>query len=397
MSQDVPLPISFDDKKQDQYRGTTAVVNRALEQNALNLKTDHMSGKNASIQAQTQAFGGKANEIVTLVMDEAGVQSKLQKGGTENIYALRVTQDAPQTQVFNDISSFAAPKNMNESQVITKLNGILSSYNDEIDFESDFKDNEIKNGVVFVNNYYSVFFTIWTCKDADGSTRFEFRRQSGDALASAKFLGDIKSSFFGGGQDADEKEADSLINLELNVSDMAELKVNEADKEMMMIHEALIDDEFVGDSLEENAENYLFQKLIENKAINNDKNKLDHKILCKTLMNKSLLLHRDISVTRASLLILSKFVNIYNGLFMNNLTELMDLLNKCLKQNRCKIVKRYVVNLLCEIAVSMKKDKWDLSNDLKRSLTKEIKDFEKQNESNKKCPDAVFDNIYKKL
>eukprot|EP00483_Globobulimina_turgida_P010462 UN10483 len=200
---DVPLPISFDDKKQDQYRGTTAVMSRSLEQNALNLKTDQMSGKNASMQAQTQAFGGKANEIVTLVMDEAGVQSKLQKGGTENIYALRVTQDAPQTQVFNEISSFAAPKNMNATQVITKLNGILSSYSDEIDFESDFKDNEIKNGVVFINNYYSVFFTIWTCKDADGSTRFEFRRQSGDALASAKFLGDIKGSFFGGGKNAE--------------------------------------------------------------------------------------------------------------------------------------------------------------------------------------------------
>eukprot|EP01083_Nonionella_stella_P194977 718635_1 len=305
---DVPLPISFDDeeKQEEAYRGTTAVINRALEQNLLNLKTDQMQGKNA-VQQVTKQFGGKSQDIVTLVMDEAGAQSKMQKGGPQNRYELQVTQSAPETQVFNEVSSFKV-SNMNESQIITKLNTILNDYNGDIDFEIDNNKNEIKNGVVFINNYYSVFFTFWTAKENDNA-RFEFRRCSGDALASAKFLGDIKGKFFGS-DDSKEAEASSLINLELNVDGMAELKVDDQNKEMMMIHEALIDDEYVGDSLEENAENYLYQKLIENQAISKE-NTIDHKILCKTLMTKSLLLHRDIAVQRASLIILNKFTNIY--------------------------------------------------------------------------------------
>merc|ERR1719229_927816 len=103
-----------------------------------------------------------------------------------------------ETQIFNGISSFKVP-NMNESQMVKKLNGILNTYSDDIDFEI------------------------------------------GDAIASAKFLGDIKSKFFGS-DDSKEKDETSVISFE-----------------------------FVGDSLEENAENYLYQKLIESKAISKKK------------------------------------------------------------------------------------------------------------------------------
>merc|ERR1719229_209101 len=137
-----------------------------------------------------------------------------------------------ETQIFNGISSFKVP-NMNESQMVKKLNGILNTYSDDIDFEI------------------------------------------GDAIASAKFLGDIKSKLFGS-DDSKEKDETSFINLEL--------KINENNKEMMMIHKALISDEFVGDSLEENAENYLYQKLIESKAISKKKNTIDIKYYYINLM-----------------------------------------------------------------------------------------------------------------
>merc|ERR550525_2027453 len=82
------------------------------------------------------------------------------------------------------------------------------------------------------------------------------------------------------------------------------MDLSEDQKEMMMIHEALIGDE-LGD-LDEAAENYLTSKLVQMGAISKD-NTVDSKLLVKALMDESVMTHKDVAVQRAALIILTKF------------------------------------------------------------------------------------------
>merc|ERR1712228_282919 len=213
-------------KKEDKQRGMAATANRSQLDNSLNLQSAQMSAKNASIEQQTQAFGGSQKDA-------------------QNVISVEVVPDQ-MVQTYNEISSYSVDK-LNCAETVSKLSTILGAYSQEIDFSVDLEANKIENGCVFINNYYSVFFAIYVEKDeANKVTRFEFRRQSGDALASSKFLGDVKTLFFG--KSDDQKEENTLIGLELNANDL-ELKVNDDQKEKMMIHEALIADDFVGNDL----------------------------------------------------------------------------------------------------------------------------------------------------
>jgi len=350
------------------------------------LHSDRMSGKNAAIQQETQSFGGKSNEIVTLELDEGKTKQK----GPSKVLSVEVVAEHDAETTYNEISSHSV-QNANCKEVVTKLSSILAQYSSEIDFCVDSENNSIKNGVVIINNFYSVFFMIYVFKEENaGNTRFEFRRQSGDALASAKFLGDIKSQFFGNNNK--EKEENTLIGLELNANDL-ELKVSDEDKERMMIHEALIDDDFVGDNLEEDAENYLYQKLVERKAID-AKNVIDHKILCQTLMDKSMLLHDDIAVVRASLLILKKFVSVYTELLLEN-DKLFALCSKVLKNQKFGLVKHFAVQLLAELAATDKK--WKLEDGVRQNLKQEMKQFVDTNKDKKYYDQNMVDAVNKKL
>lgn len=234
MSAQYSPPKPKRDDNDDVLRASAQVVNPILEQNAMDMKANQMSAKNASIEQQTQAFGGKSNEIVTLIVDEAGSKSKGAKADNQQIIKVEVKPDI-QVQAYNEISSFSVD-NLNCAETVSKLSTIFSTYSKEIDFSVNEQKNTIEDGCVFINNYYSVHFMVYVERDeANKVTRFEFRRQSGDALASAKFLGDIKTQFFGKSDDDDEKEDTSLIGLELNADDM-DMKVSDENKEMMMIH-----------------------------------------------------------------------------------------------------------------------------------------------------------------
>eukprot|EP00488_Nonionellina_sp_1-RS-2012_P004428 TRINITY_DN997_c0_g1_i1.p1 TRINITY_DN997_c0_g1~~TRINITY_DN997_c0_g1_i1.p1 ORF type:complete len:165 (-),score=69.47 TRINITY_DN997_c0_g1_i1:416-910(-) len=162
---------------------------------------------------------------------------------------------------------------------------------------------------------------------------------------------------------------------------------------MMMIHEALISDEIVGNSLEEDAENYLYQKLVENKAIDS-KDAIDHKILCKTLINKEMLLHRDICVVRASLLILNKFAiaGTYNELLLSK--TLFSLMNDVMKNQRCALVKKYVVQLLADLAAD---NKWELDEALRDNLSAAIKGYQDKAKNAKDYDAESFKRVYGKL
>eukprot|EP01084_Bolivina_argentea_P018675 34741_1 len=302
MNQDdeVPLPISFEEKKEEHNRGITMTASRALQENSLTTATSQMGAKNISSQTQMKDFGGKSEEIMTVELDG---QNKQKGAQTSNIFAIQVVADETNkeevqskgfdAEIYNEITSHSV-KGQDVKQVLSGLSSVLSNYSNNIDFEVDSEKNMIKNGVVFMSNYYAVQFMIYVVAENvnDRISVFEFRRNCGDALASAKFLGDIKTKFFGAADDKkndddddsddnkekekEKEEESTLISLDLNVNDL-ELKLDDNEKERMMIHEALISDDYVGD-VDENTENYLYTKLAENKVIS--QNIVDHKKLC---------------------------------------------------------------------------------------------------------------------
>eukprot|EP01084_Bolivina_argentea_P249965 418617_1 len=324
----------------------------------------------------------KLNEVITLIDDP---------------------EQTKDDNVPNEVSSFSV-ENLQYNEIINKLSSILSSYSSEIDFKVNTDKNTITDGIVFISNYYCIFFEINVVKQDNNSSKIEFQRESGDDIAAAKFLGDIKSRFLDDKTTDSKEEKDSdkqenaLIDLELNLNGLEEVKVNEKDKEMMMVHEALIKDQFLGDSNynNENEENYLYNKLIEKKVINANEI-TDHKILCQKLMNKNLLLHKDIAIIRASLLILKQFVDVYTDLFLNDDKVLLfGLLNELFKTQKYGLIKKYAIELLAELAKIKDKD-WKLDDVLKGELNKLIKEFDEESKNSKYYQVDMFKIIYEKL
>merc|ERR1712228_790953 len=329
-------------KKEDKQRGMAATANRSQLDNSLNLQSAQMSAKNASIEQQTQAFGGSQKDA-------------------QNVISVEVVPDQ-MVQTYNEISSYSVDK-LNCAETVSKLSTILGAYSQEIDFSVDLEANKIENGCVFINNYYSVFFAIYVEKDeANKVTRFEFRRQSGDALASSKFLGDVKTLFFG--KSDDQKEENTLIGLELNAND------------------------FVGNDLDENAENYLYGQLVKNKAVNKTEDAIDHKILRKTLIEKGVLLHDDIAVVRASLLILKKMANSKEEFGLTSNAALFALLSQIMMKQR-GLIQQYVVDLLSTLAQSEKE--WKLEDSDKVSLSKSLKEYQTRFSNKKYFDEKIVD------
>jgi len=233
----------------------------------------------------------------------------VQSGGSKNVnYSkIEVVQDSGNAveavMEHNDISTVEAA-NMSCKEAMAKMQSVLGAYKGEMDFSVNEETMEIHDGLVFIDGFYAVHFKIYTFTDKKtNTTRWEFRRLQGTAMASGKFLGQIKAAFFA--KDADDKEeATAMEALPLNTDDM-KMELSDDQKEMMMIHEALLCDE-VGVELDEDAENYLATKLVAVGAISKDA-PADHKLLVKALMDESVMLHKDVAVQRAALMILAKF------------------------------------------------------------------------------------------
>merc|ERR1712048_157026 len=211
---------------------------------------------------------------------------------------------------------------------------------------------------------------------------------SGDGLASAKFLGDVKSLFFGG----DDNE-NSLISLDLKADDL-EMKVNKDQQEKMMIHEALISDDFVGNDLDENAENYLYGQLVKSGAVNKQNDAVDAKVTCATLITKDVLLHEDVSVVRAALLILKKMVNDKTDFGLASNDALFALLSQVmLKQGG--LVQQYAVLLMNALAQSEKE--WKMDDKVKMELNKSLKEYQTVFSNKKYFDEKLVDTVMKKL
>merc|ERR1719493_326598 len=189
------------------------------------------------------------------------------------------------------------------------MQGVLGAYKGEMDFSTDEEKMELHDGLVFIDGFYAVHFKIYTFTDeTDKTTRWELRRLSGNAMAAAKFFGQVKNAFFKDAEDDSSQSKDNgataLEALPLNTDDM-KLELSVEQEEMMMIHEALIADE-VGTEMDEKAESYLATKLAEVGAISKDA-ALDTDKLVAALMTDSVMNHKDVAVQRAALMILAKF------------------------------------------------------------------------------------------
>jgi len=293
--------ISTNEAKPDTTRGASAQVDaNSFNQQGVDMGSQ-LNAKNAS-QSATDQFGAKSENIITLENDS--VQSGASKN--QNYSKIEVVQDSVALMEQNDIATVAVP-DMSCSEVMAKMQSVLAAYNGEIDYSANEEKMEIHDGLVFIDGFYAVHFKIYTFTDEQTkATRWEFRRLAGTAMASGKFLGQIKAAF--GAKDADkgpnQEEATSMEALPIDVDDM-KMELSDEQKEMMMIHEALLSNE-VGVELDEEAENYLTSKMVEVGAISKDA-AVDHKLLVKALVDEKVLTHQDVAVQRAAIMILSKF------------------------------------------------------------------------------------------
>merc|ERR1711933_551876 len=199
-------------------------------------------------------------------------------------------------------------------------------------------DNKRIEGLVFISNY-SVFFMIyiWTQnKENKNETRFEFRRQSGDALASAKFWAQIKGLYR---QKTESKPMDNdnefdFISLDLNLGQI-------------------------------NIEN--------NKNICYDI--LSDQHLMKELINESLL-NKDICVARIVLLILEELAKIKNHNMANNdHFQLFNNINLLLNHQR-QLIKKYTIRLLSNL--SNNSSKWNIDDISRNQTIQNIKKYENE-------------------
>ena len=273
-----------------------------VRSNELDITVDPVSGKQAVQSRTQQQFGGNPEQVMTLEPDSGASKNA-------NYSKIEVVQGTEVDGMdYNDVSTVAVP-NMTCQEAMSQLQGVLSAYKGEMDFTANEEKLEIHDGLVFINGYYAVHFKIYMITDdKNKETRWELRRLSGNAMASAKFFGQIKTAFFS--KDAEDESSESkdkataLEALPLNTDEM-KLELNDEQQEMMMIHEALLSDE-VGVEMDEKAETYLATKLAEVGAISKDA-ALDTDKLVAALMTDSVMNHKDVAVQRAALMILAKF------------------------------------------------------------------------------------------
>jgi len=278
----------------------------------------------------------------------------------------------------NELNSYLVD-NADCNQVLNALNNILSNYNDDIDFKIDY-DNKRIDGLVFISNY-SVFFIIyiWTQnKENKNETRFEFRRQSGDALASAKFWSQIKGLYQqkieNKPMDIDDDDKDNrfdFISLDLNLGQINMENNNNghlSKSELNQLKESLMNNDlYVVDEL-----NYLYESMIENKNICYDI--LSDQHLMKQLINESLL-NKDICVSRIVLIILEELAKMQNNNMMNNQHfKLFNNINLLLNHQR-QLIKKYTVRLLSSLSNNTS-SKWNIDDISRNQMIQNIKKYE---------------------
>merc|ERR1712130_196320 len=121
---------------------------------------------------------------------------------------------------------------------------------------------------------------------------------------------------------------------------------------------------------------------------------IDHKILCQTLIKKDVLLHDDIAVVRASLLILKKMANSKEDYGLTSNDALFALLSQIMSKQR-GLIQQYAVGLLSDLAQSEKE--WKLDDSVKVNLSKSLKEYQTQFSNKKYFDEKIVAAVAKKL
>jgi hypothetical protein len=246
----------------------------------------------------------------------------------------------------NELNSYLVD-NSDCLQVLNALHNILSHYRADIDFKIDYAQKRI-DGLVFVSNY-CVHFMIYIWQETQNNTRIEFRRSSGDALASAKFWSQIRSLY----HEHTSEEENKPMDIDYNSFDFIALdadlgtaqKKRWSKSELDELTECVIqNDVFVVDEL-----NYVYESMLDNKDSGCDL--LSHRRLMQELIN-SALLNQDVCVTRMVLLILQELAKIKGNQMSESGFKLFENINLLLNHQR-SFIRKYSIELLYRLSNGM--------------------------------------------
>eukprot|EP01083_Nonionella_stella_P102024 289901_1 len=242
----------------------------------------------------------------------------------------------------NEVNSYLVD-NSDCLQVMNTLSDILSHYRADIDFKIDYAQKRI-DGLVFVSNY-CVHFMLYIWQETQNNTRIEFRRSSGDALASAKFWSQIQSLY--------RQDTSKPMDIDYDAFDFIALDAALGTAQNKRWSKAQLDeltqcviqnDVFVVDEL-----NYVYESMLANKDIGRDL--LSHHELMHELIN-SALLNQDVCVTRTVLLILQELAKIKGNEMGESGFKLFENLNVLLTHQRA-FIRRYCIELLYHVSNEM--------------------------------------------
>mmetsp|Transcript_55421 Transcript_55421/g.92097 ORF Transcript_55421/g.92097 Transcript_55421/m.92097 type:complete len:424 (+) Transcript_55421:116-1387(+) len=412
----VPSNIAWEDdkgNKDEVSRGVTAVLQANPASHSF---AAPQSMQKQAAQTSVNSFNSKSYkqplQIITLEVDE--VSSKDAKPAAPASMAPAPT---------NDIQSYAV-KGQTPEQVLSGLTAVLVNYSQDMDIRLD-KSKNVIEGVVFIENYYGVKFRINIWKQ-DDLTRFELLRNSGDALATSKFLGDIKTKFFIDTSEQNDANAAAaaapdtptagynMVSLSLDANSLdlkllfrqlskpaadlvdekaaADEAENISAKELDDVHEVLSSNgqECVSEL------QFLHERLKENGAIG--KNIVSHEQLVKTIIAGAMK-NQDVCVARGCLLILEQLCE--DDKIVLLLVEQYALFENLvtLLRHSYALIRNYSVRLLARLSTQ---NKWNIKKDNAQSIEQLVKEYQSEWQksllaNNGFLKASMFDDIYAKL
>lgn len=295
-------------------------------------------------------------------------------------------------------------------QILNVLNNILLHYKcNDIDFHIDYQHQRI-DGLVFLSNY-CVFWMICVYDEASlnpqnqnethahhaKQTRVEFRRTSGDALASAKFWSEIKTLLqrkqasnrpddatldqeeHGQSTQIDEPQPLGFISLDLSVTAMDtdlpaldgddEEHAHFSERELDQLTEALVENDlFVIDELQ-----FLYEAMVKHESVCYQI--LAHQPLLAQLVNHSMV-NQDVCVTRAALLILNLLSQTHaDGICSVDGLRLFENANVLLNHPR-QLVKKYAIRLLAHLCAD--ECEWKIQESSRQQMIQNVRRYETQ-------------------
>jgi len=269
---------------------------------------------------------------------------------------------------YNDALAIKIPDSTPQ-ETLQKLNTAITAQSDACTFHIDAEKCAITDGQLFVGSFFVVNFRADITSDGDGSSSISFFRDSGDDLAAAKFLGDVKAAVLG------DAASVSLIALDASVEDM-DVKVQDGDedgaaKEKMSVMDALHSDDMANVEMDGASEQYLTQKLLEAQTLTKE-NTVDKAKLVEALLEADVLGHSDVAVVRAASLILVNLMDAFAKEIVS--AETLEVISGAVSNAKANVLaRRYLVRLLSAMASAEVKGEWAMAKGNKEALVSAVK------------------------